>query len=79
MRHADLQRAVAAVISAKPASALLYDAAVWYLVLLGGWTCGCVCFCGGMSDAMGLNTTCKTFSTYFFDWIRQSENSVQIG
>ena len=47
MRHADLRREVTAVI-AKPASALLYDIAMWYVV----WMCGCV-FCGGMSDAMG--------------------------
>ena len=39
MRHADLRRESAAVIAAKPASALLYGVtAVWYLV----WVCGCV-------------------------------------
>ena len=47
MRHADLRRGATAVV-AKPASALLYDAAVWCLVLV----CGCM-LCGGMSDAMG--------------------------
>ena len=38
MRHADLRREAAAVIPAKPASELLYDTAVWYLV----WVCGCL-------------------------------------
>ena len=41
VRHADLRREATAVI-AKPASALLYDTAVWYLV----WVCGRV-FCVG--------------------------------
>ena len=35
-RHADLRREAASVISAKPASGLMYDSAVWYLV----WVCG---------------------------------------
>ena len=50
MHHADLAPEAAAVIAAKPASALLYDTAVWYLV------CACgrvVVFCGGTSDTMG--------------------------
>ena len=29
-------------------------------------------FDDGMGDAMGSKNTCKTFSTKFFDWIRQS-------
>ena len=41
MRHDDLPREAAAVIAAKPASALLYDTAVWYLV----WVCGRVGVC----------------------------------
>ena len=57
MRHADL-RPEAQAVMAKPALALLYDTAVWYLV----WVCGCV-LCGGMSDAMGFENKCKTFST----------------
>ena len=57
MRCADLRREVAAVIAAKPASALLYDTAVWYARGMVVWACGCV-FCGGMRDAMGS----KTFS-----------------
>ena len=57
---------------AKAASALLYDTAVWYLV----WACGCV-LCGGMTDEMGSKIRCKTFSTEFFDWMPQSENSVE--
>ena len=40
MRCADLRRRATAVI-AKPASALLYDTSVWYLV----WVCGCVGVC----------------------------------
>ena len=55
MRHADSRREATAVI-AKPASALLYDTAVWYLV----WAGGCM-FCGGMSDAMGY----KNRQTFF--------------
>ena len=64
MRHANLRRETTAVI-AKPASALLYDTAVWYLV----WVCGRV-LCGGMSDAMDNKNTCTstTFSPEFFDW-----------
>ena len=31
-------------------------------------------FCGGMSDMVGFK---NTFSTDFFDWIRQSKNSVE--
>ena len=62
MRHADLRRESTAVI-VKPASALLYDTAVWCLV----WACGCV-LCGWMSDAMDKKNTCNTFSTDFFDW-----------
>ena len=52
--RADLRRkAAAAVITAKQASAMLYDAAVWYLE----WVCGHVgVLCGGMSDAMGSKT-----------------------
>ena len=41
MRHADLRREAAAVIAVKPASALLYNTAVWYLV----WVCGRVGVC----------------------------------
>ena len=40
MRHADLRREATAVIP-KPASALLYDTAVWYLV----WVCEHVGVC----------------------------------
>ena len=43
---------------------------------MGVWACGCV-FCGGMSDAMGSKIKDKTFSTEFFEWIRQSEFSVE--
>ena len=69
MRHADLRREATAVI-VKPASALLYDTAVWYLV----WACGCV-LCGWMSDAMDKKNTCNTFSTDFFDWQIKSKKS----
>ena len=41
MRYADLRREAAAVMAAKPASALLYDTAVWRLV----WGCGRVSVC----------------------------------
>ena len=41
MRHADLRRVATAVIAVKPASALLYDIAVWYLV----WVCGRLGMC----------------------------------
>ena len=41
LRNADLQREAAAVIAAKPASAMLYDTAVWYLV----WACWHVGVC----------------------------------
>ena len=44
MHHADLRREATAVI-AKPASALLYDTDVWYLV----WVCGRV----GVGFVMG--------------------------
>ena len=46
MRHADLRREATAVI-AKPASALLFGTAVWYLVC-GVWVCAF-----GMSNAIG--------------------------
>ena len=47
MCHIDLRReAAAAVIAAKPASALLKDTVVWYLV--GEWAC----VCDGPRDAM---------------------------
>ena len=41
------------------------------------WPCGRVgvCFGGGMSDAIGPENTCKTFSTEFFDWRIQSKKS----
>ena len=61
VRHADSQREATAVI-AKPASVLLYDTAVWYLVCV--WACGCV-FCDGMSDAMGSKSRCKLFRLSF--------------
>ena len=74
MRHADLRREATAV-TAKPASALLYDTVVWYLV----WVRGCV-LCGRMSDAMGSKSTCKFFSTGFFDWqIQLKKSSVSTG
>ena len=41
VRHADSQREPTAAVIAKPASALLYDTAVWYLV----WVCGRVGVC----------------------------------
>ena len=64
MRHADLRREATAVI-AKPASALLYDTVVWYLV----WVCGRVGVCLVVGPAMRwVQKTCKTFSTEFFDW-----------
>ena len=55
---------------------------------MGVWPRGCV-FGGGMSDAISSKNTCKFFSTEFFrledpvekvelfDWIRQSEFSVE--
>ena len=36
MRHADLRQEAAPVTAAKPASALLYDTAVWYLIRVCG-------------------------------------------
>ena len=46
---------------------------------MGVWPCGRVgvCLGGRMGDAIGSKNTCKTFSTEFFDWIRQSEFSVE--
>ena len=40
MRQADLRREAAAVIAAKAASALLYDAAVRYIPGIGVWVTG---------------------------------------
>ena len=69
--RADLRREAAAVIAAKPASALLYDSAVWCLV----WVCGRVgVLCGGMGDAMGYKIRFRlTFSTGFASRIAQSK------
>ena len=56
MRHAGLRRDAAAVIAATPASALLYDTAMWYTGdVVWVRACGRV-FCGGMSDAMDSKT-----------------------
>ena len=76
MRHADLLREATAGI-AKPASApcMILQCGTWY-GCVAVWPCGCV-FGDGMGDAIGLKNTCKTFSTEFFDWIRQSELSVK--
>ena len=85
MRHADLRRESTAVIG-KPASALLYDTAVWYLV----WVRGRVGVCFAVGRAMrwvqttGVNFFDRVFrladpveKVMFFDWIPQSENSVE--
>ena len=78
IRHADLRREATAVIT-KSSSPLLHDTAVWYEVPgMGVWACGCL-FGGGTIDAMDEKNTCKTFSTEFFGWIRQSENSFEKG
>ena len=76
MLHADLLREATAVI-ATPASApcRILQCGTWY-GCVAVWPCGCV-FGGGMNDAIGSENTCKTFSTEFFDWIRQSEFSVE--
>ena len=76
MRHADLLREATAVI-ATPASApcMILQCGTWY-GCVAVWACGCV-FGGAMNDATGLKNTCKTFSTEFFDWIRQSDFSVE--
>ena len=76
MRHADFLREATAGI-AKPASApcMILQCGTWY-GCVAVWPCGCV-FGGGTSDAIGSKNTCKTFSTEFFDWIRQSELSVE--
>ena len=78
MRHADLLREATAVI-ATPASApcMILQCGTWY-GLVAVWPCGRVgVFGGGMNDTIGFKNTCKTFSTEFFDWIRQSEFSVE--
>ena len=67
MRHADLLREATAGI-AKPASApcmIILQCGTWY-VCVAVWRCGCV-LGGGMSDAIGSKSTCKTFSTEFVD------------
>ena len=76
MRHADLLREATAVI-ATPASApcMILQCGTWY-ECVAVWPCGCV-FGGGTNDAIGSKNTCKTFSTEFFDWTRQSEFSVE--
>ena len=76
MRHADMLREATAVI-ATPASApcMILQCGAWY-GCVAVWPCGCVSG-GGMNDAIGSKNTCKTFSTEFFDWIRQSEFPVE--
>ena len=76
MRHADLLREATAGI-ARPASVpcMILQCGTWY-GCVAVWACGCV-FGGAMNDATGLKNTCKTFSTEFFDWIRQSDFSVE--
>ena len=76
MRHADLLREATAGI-ATPASApyMILQCGTWY-ECVAAWPCGCV-FGREMSDAIGSKNTCKTFSTKFFDRIRQSEFSVE--
>ena len=67
--------------AAKPASALLYDTAVWYLVWVF-WR-GCVSVVG-MSDAMESKTVStdkirfphEVETTLFFDWTCESDGSV---
>ena len=77
MRHADLLREA---INSSDSQA---SVSTWMILLCGTWygcmavwPCGCV-FDSGMSDAIGSKKTCKTFSTEFFDWIRQSQFSVE--
>ena len=65
MRHADLRRVAAAVIAAKPASALLYDATVWYLV----WVRGRVCFVVGLAMRWAQKTGRKLFRPSFSTWL----------
>ena len=76
MRHADLRQEETAGI-AEPASApcMILQCGTWY-GCVAVWPCGCV-FGGGMSDAIGSKNTCKILSTEFFDWIRQSDFSVE--
>ena len=68
MRHADLQQEAAAVVAAKPVSALLYD--TWYCCVVPGMG---VCLwwdgrCHGLKNP---------FSTASFDWQIQSKKSVE--
>ena len=74
MRHADLLREATAG-KAKPASApcMILQCSTWYKCV-AVWPCGCV-FGGGMGDAIGSKTTCKTFSIEFFDWRILSKKS----
>ena len=72
MRRAALRREAAAVIAAKPMSALLHDTVEWYLVWV--WSCGCG-FCGGMGDAMDNKNTVKVFLTQFFSIGKSSRKS----
>ena len=51
---------------------MVLQCGTWY-GCVAVWQCGCV-FGGGMSDAIGSENTCKTFSTEFFDWRIQSKN-----
>ena len=57
MRQADLRRKAAAAMAAKPASALLYDTVMWYLV----WVCA-------LRWDERYDGFKYTFSTDFFDW-----------
>ena len=67
-RHDDLRRE-GAVMTAKPASALFCDTALWHVV----WVCGRVgVFCGGMSDAMGSKTRFRLAFRLAGPWICQS-------
>ena len=72
MRHADLPREATAVI-ATSAPCMILQCGTWY-GCVAVWPCGCV-FGSGMNDAIGSKSTCKTFSTEFFDWRIQSKKS----
>ena len=69
-RHANLRREATAVL-VKPASALLYDAAVWYLV----WVCGRVGVWWWDERCDGFKTHVIFFLTEFFYQQIQSKKS----
>ena len=65
MRDADLLRDATAGIG-RPASApcMILQCGTWY-GCVAVWPCGCVFSCGGMSNAIGSENTCKTFRLSF--------------